>query len=246
MCHGDQSHPPAPPGAAGAVADEAELRLTSADGTRFLAYQAVPERPTGRGVVLLPDVRGLHRFYRDLARRFAEAGVTAVALDYYGRTADVDERGPDFDGFAHVVRLRPEQTGADVTAAVDHLLSLGVAAPFTVGFCVGGAISWAQSALESRLAGAVGFYGRPSECADLVPSMRAPVLVLAAGADMLTSEDEARAFKATLALAGVPYEFHLYADAPHSFFDGALPDQAANAADAWDRVLGFLDREGAA
>lgn len=240
MCHGDQSRPPAPPGAAGAVAEAGELRLTAADGASVLAYRAAPERPSGAGVVLLPDVRGLHEFYRDLARRFAEAGVLAIAVDYYARVAADDDRGPDFDGFAHVAQLAPEHAAADVAAAVDRLADDGAAALFTVGFCLGGAMSWRQSALEPRLSGAIGFYGRPSECADVIPDMTAPVLVLAAGADALTSEDEARAFDRRLSEAGVPHGFHLYPGAPHSFFDGALPDQAANAADAWATVLDFI------
>jgi carboxymethylenebutenolidase len=37
--------------------------------------------------VILPDVRGLYRFYEELALRFAERGYTALAFDYFGRTA---------------------------------------------------------------------------------------------------------------------------------------------------------------
>ncbi len=241
MCHADESRPPAPPGAPGEVASAGALHLTSADGARFLAYRAVPARPSGAGVVLLPDVRGAHEFYRDLARRFAEVGVAALVVDYYGRIADDDVRDAGFDGFAHVARLRPEWTRLDVAAAVDHLVSLDeVTTPFTVGFCLGGAISWGQSALEPRLAGAIGFYGRPDECRGLVPRMRRPLLVLAAGADVLTPVEDNERFHRELTEAGVPHAFHLYPGAPHSFFDGALPEQADNAADAWRRVLSFI------
>ena len=37
-------------------------------------------------MVILPDVRGLYRFYEELALRFAERGIAAVAFDYFGRT----------------------------------------------------------------------------------------------------------------------------------------------------------------
>lgn len=243
MCHTDESRPPAPPETTSAVAEAGALRLTSADGAGFLAYQAVPETPTGAGVVLLPDVRGAHEFYRDLARRFASTGVAALVMDYYGRIAADDVRDADFDGFAHVSKLDRERAQDDVVAAVDHLVSgaMGpVTSAFTVGFCVGGAMSWAQSALQPRLAGVVGFYGRPAECRELIDRMTRPLLVLAAGADVLTTVEDNRAFDVELSEAGVPHEFRLYPDAPHSFFDGALPDQADNAADAWARVLAFL------
>ena len=41
--------------------------------------------------MILPDVRGLYRFYEELALRFAERGHAAIAFDYFGRTAGVDE-----------------------------------------------------------------------------------------------------------------------------------------------------------
>src|SRR5439155_793442 len=74
MCYETSARPPLPPIAGGAGAAEGrELILTSADGTRFSAYTATVEQPGGPGMVILPDVRGLHAFYQDLAVRFAEA-----------------------------------------------------------------------------------------------------------------------------------------------------------------------------
>jgi carboxymethylenebutenolidase len=242
MCYGDEARPPSPPGSAVAT-DESEIRLTASDGNVFLAYQATPsEQDMRAGVVILPDVRGLHGFYRDLARRFAEAGIAALAIDYYGRTAENDDRGAGFDGVAHVRRLRPEHIEVDVRAAVDHLAEGGVRAIFTVGFCFGGAISWSQSAVDRWVAGAIGFYGRPAECRALIPRMRAPLLVLAAGDDALTPAEEAHQFDRELAEHGVEHTFVLYDGAPHSFFDGGLADHAAACADAWRRVLGFVSR----
>lgn len=241
MCHGDEARPPVPPGAAAEVGEEGELRLTAEDGNTFLAYQALPVEPAKAGVVLLPDVRGLHEFYRDLARRFAQAGIAALAIDYYGRVAVGDHRGPGFDGFAHVLKLRPEEVAADVRVAVDRLVEQGVGSVFTVGFCFGGAQSWLQSAVDGRVAGAVGFYGRPEECRARLLDMRAPLLVLAAGADVLTPAEEANRFDRELTEAGVPHEFVLYANAPHSFFDAAFADHAEACADAWRRVLRFIE-----
>ncbi|WP_020673332.1 dienelactone hydrolase family protein [Amycolatopsis nigrescens] len=225
------------------MAESGDLTLRAPDGNRILAHRAVPARPSGAGVVLLPDVRGLHRFYRELSGRFAEAGVTALAIDYYGRSAVDDTRGPDFDGFGHVAKLRPEHSAADIRAAVDHLHSgaLGeLDAIFTVGFCLGGAMSWSQSAVDERLAGAIGFYGRPAECRALIPRMRAPLLVLAAGADQLTAPEDARKFDQELTDAGVGHRFVLYEGAPHSFFDGGFAAHEEACADAWREVLDFL------
>ena len=78
MCFDLDSRPPIAPIAGGAT-DAADLLLTSADGTRFGAYAARAARPTGAGMVVLPDVRGLHPYYKELALRFAEVGVDAIA-----------------------------------------------------------------------------------------------------------------------------------------------------------------------
>nr|WP_042180266.1 dienelactone hydrolase family protein [Kibdelosporangium sp. MJ126-NF4]CEL14290.1 Dienelactone hydrolase family [Kibdelosporangium sp. MJ126-NF4]CTQ88657.1 Dienelactone hydrolase family [Kibdelosporangium sp. MJ126-NF4] len=240
MCYGDEAAPPEPPGPSG-PANGGEIRLVASDGNVFLAYQTFPaDRAAASGVVILPDVRGLHGFYRALADRFAEAGIAALAIDYYGRSTEDDERGAGFDGFAHVQLLKPEHTAADVRAAVDYLSAGGTRAIFTVGFCVGGAISWSQSAVDRWVAGAIGFYGRPSECRDLIPRMTAPLLVLAAGDDMLTPADEAHKFDRELSEHGVKHTFKLYDGAPHSFFDGGLAEHADACADAWRRVLAFV------
>src|ERR687884_372743 len=101
MCFGTDSVPPIPP-IAGAAVSHRQLVLESGDGNRFAAFAARPEESGGNGVVILPDVRGLYRFYRELAFRFAERGIHAVAIDYFGRTAGVAERGDDFDFWPHV------------------------------------------------------------------------------------------------------------------------------------------------
>ena len=63
MCHDLDSRPPIAPIAGGAT-DARDLTLTSADGTTLLAYAARATNPTGAGMVVLPDVRGLHQHYK--------------------------------------------------------------------------------------------------------------------------------------------------------------------------------------
>ena len=68
-----------------------DLTLEAPDGNELAAFAAIPDEPGPIGVVVLPDVRGLYRFYEELALRFAERGYPAVAFDYFGRTAGVGE-----------------------------------------------------------------------------------------------------------------------------------------------------------
>src|SRR5438128_11243047 len=81
MCYSNEARPPLPPIMGGST-DEGDLVLTSADGTRFKAYGARAAAPTGAGVVVIPDPRGVHPFYKDLVRRRAQAGVDAGPIHH--------------------------------------------------------------------------------------------------------------------------------------------------------------------
>src|SRR5437762_13159904 len=134
MCFDLDSSPPVPRLAGAAVAHE-DLVLEAADGNSFAAFAALPDGDVDSAVVILPDVRGLYRFYEELALRFAERGVAAVAFDYFGRTAGTAKRGDDFEYMPHVDQTTSAGVQADVAAAVAHLRGRGCTRIFTVGFC---------------------------------------------------------------------------------------------------------------
>lgn len=242
MCYGDDARPPLPPVSGGSGGPGSDLTLEAADGTRFMAYSAQAAQPGGVGVVILPDIRGLHAFYKELADQFASAGMHAVAYDYFGRTAETDNRDEGFAFRPHVEQTTPEGVDADAAAAIAYLRSAeGGAAEqvFSVGFCFGGAASWRQAATQPGLAGAIGFYGVPSRVQSYVSSMAAPLLVLAAGEDH-TPVVEFERFDKELAEAGVPHTMVVYDGAPHSFFDRTFREHAAACEDAWRQILGFI------
>lgn len=249
MCFDADSSPPIPP-VSGAAIEGRDLVLVAADGNRFAAFEAIPDDPAGAsGVVILPDVRGLYRFYEELALRFAEAGHHAVAFDYFGRTAGVGRRDDAFPYQDHVARTTASGVEADVAAAVAHLRETSPNRQiFTVGFCFGGSSSWNQAAAGHRLAGAIGFYGNPARVRspgdgttmDRVPRMDAPVLGLMGGDDPSIPPEVVDAFEEALSAAGVDHDIVTYPGAPHSFFDRKFDDYAAESADAWRRVLEFM------
>ena len=239
MCFDTDSLPPIPVLSGGALTHE-DVVLESSDGTRFAAFAALPDDPSGAGVVILPDVRGLYRFYEELALRFAERGFAAIAIDYFGRTAGVEKRGDDFDYRPHVEQTTQEGVQADVAAAVAWLRDHGVATVFTVGFCFGGRNSWLAAASGHGLAGAIGFYGRPPT--DLASRMAAPILALQAGADQNITADDNTAFDEALTQAGVEHEVVTYEGAPHSFFDRKQENFAEASNDAWQKVLTFIEQ----
>jgi carboxymethylenebutenolidase len=250
MCFDSDSAPPVPR-ISGAAVSHDDVVLEAADGNRFAAFVATPDEPTGVCVVILPDVRGLYRFYEELALRFAERGHPAVAIDYFGRTAGVEKRGDDFEYMPHVDQTTTEGLQADVAAAVAHLRGRGCSSIVTVGFCFGGRHSWLATAEGHGLAGAVGFYGRPGLGRDGTPGptaraaeLQGPILGLMGGDDPGIPVEDVDAFEAALDATGVENEIVVYPGAPHSFFDRKQEDFAAESEDAWNRVLAFLEARG--
>jgi carboxymethylenebutenolidase len=250
MCYDLEARPPLPPIRGGAV-DGRPLTLTASDGTTLAAFAARAERPGGVGIVVLPDVRGLHPFFEELALRFGEAGVHAVAIDYFARTADTPDRGQNFDYQAHVAQLQSETLKADVAAGVEHLRSPQGGAPervYSVGFCMGGRLSLLQATTGLGLAGVIGFYGWPvgphrtglPAPADVANDFGCPVLSLWGGADQGIPGEAIDAFSQALAEAGVDHRSVVYPDAPHSFFDRRATEFAAESEDAWRQMLDFM------
>ncbi len=243
MCFDHDSEPPIESGSRPVTS--ADLTLTAADGNELMAFEAVGEEASPAAVVVLPDVRGLFQFYKDLAVRFAQAGHDSVAIDYFGRTAGTGDRPNEWDFAPHVAATTVEGIRDDVAAAVDHLRRDDPdRAVFTVGFCFGGSNSWHQAANGLGLAGVIGFYGRPrrdTEAAiDRVSEMTCPVLALMGGDDPGIPQEAVDEFEAALQAAGVTHEVVVYPGAPHSFFDRKQSDFGEASADAWRRVLEFI------
>ena len=257
MCVDADSRPPIAPVAGGAVDGEDRV-LVSADGTRFLAYLSRAARPTGAAILVLPDIRGLHPYYVELADRFAELGVDALAVDWYGRTAGVARRGPDFDSEPHIPELRYESLLADTRAAAAHLRGVEsgrVDRLFAIGFCLGGRLGFLATTEGLGLAGVVGFYGRPTGPIiwggpipiDVLDRAAAPFLGIFAGRDEYIPVAGVEQFREALTARwpGPDHRVIIYPDTPHSFFDILADEYADSSAAAWQETLAFLRRHGA-
>ncbi|HET7343283.1 MAG TPA: dienelactone hydrolase family protein [Methylomirabilota bacterium] len=253
MCVDNDSRPPITP-IAGGSAGSADLTLTSADGTRFMAYAVRAARPTGSGMVVIPDVRGLHPYYKELADRFAEVGVDAVAIDFFARTASTRDRSDTFDFMAEVPKTTPQTLQADIAAGAAYLRSKDggqVRSLFSVGFCFGGALSYFQAASGLDYAGVIGFYGWPlglkrwperPRPIDAVARYTCPVLSIFGGADEGIPQSAVDEFDTALRKAGKKHDMKVYPGAPHSFFDRKQTEFAEASADAWRRVQTFVSQ----
>ena len=181
-----------------------------------------PDRPGHRGPAR--RARAAYRSTRSWPQRFAEAGLHAIAIDYFGRTAGIGPagRGLPVPGARGADPAGPDRRRTSGRPSAWLRQQAGVRSVYTVGFCFGGSNSWAQSAAGHDLAGCMGFYGQPARVADLVPLMRSPLLMLAAGADF-TPVEAVQAFAEQAREAGRrASRSRSFPDAPHSFFDRYL------------------------
>lgn len=251
MCTTAGSRPPIEP-ISGAAVDAGSITLQGEDGAAFRAFLARPEQATGAGIVILPDVRGLHPFFEELAMRYAERGIDALAIDYFGRTAGTDERADGFEYMPHVEQARWEHLAGDIRSAVAHLRSLPrpPRSVFTTGFCMGGRLSSMSTTLGLGLAGAIPFYGWPvgpnrngtPAPVDNASKIECDLLVFYGEADQGIGADVRDAYDRALDAAGVRHETVTYPGAPHGFFDRRAEAFGEAATDAWDRTLGFIAR----
>ncbi len=250
MCYDNDARPPDLPGTGGTAHGE-DIILASADGSRFSAYVAQPDHPTGAQIVIFPDIRGLHQFYKELALRFAESGTRAVVIDYFGRTAGTGTRDDSFEFMPHVQQLRAPNFFQDVTATLAYLhTGAGANLPtFTVGFCLGGSFSLLASTRQDfALSGVIGFYaglsrtftGTDASVLQLATGSKYPVLGLFGGADQGIPVSDVHQLDENLDKAGVEHNIIIYPGAPHSFFDRRALDYAEASTDAWQHVLSFI------
>lgn len=248
MCFDHDSRPPVPH-IEGGLRDAAEVVLEAADGNRFAAFVARAAQPTGAGIVICPDVRGLHTYYRELAKAFAEHGVDAIAFDFFGRTAGIGDRGPDFAWQEHVPQTTFEGLRADVAAAAVSLrTAAGTTRLFTTGFCMGGRVAYLSAGFGLGLAGVVSFYGWPvgpsrngtPAPADIAATLEGPILGIFGGADEGIGPDAVAAFETALTEAGVRHRLTTYDGAPHSFLDRKYADFSDASAAAWAETIDFI------
>jgi carboxymethylenebutenolidase len=245
VCFEASARPPAPPRSGYFAARERLVLRSDAD---FAATVARTTREHAPGVVILPDVRGLHPYYEALAEAFADAGVHALAIDLYSRTAGAQHRDGDFDYAPHRAAAKDAGIDADTVAALTELRRRGAGALYVLGFCFGGRAAFMQGTRDD-VAGVVGFYGWPTRAEEGGSSpleearagrFKAPVLAFYGGADEKIGAEDRQAFAEALSAAHILHETVVYDEAPHSFFDRSMDEHSQACDDAWRLMLRFF------
>jgi carboxymethylenebutenolidase len=227
------------------------------DGTALKSWVVYPERPNKTGVVLvIHDIFGMRDLPRAVGDQLAQDGFIAIVPDF------LSGKGPNGGGSdslgTGVNQAIQSLTPADVIARLDAAMDYGKGLPASngktgvIGFCWGGARSFAYAAAQPALSAAVVYYGdapgasAPGATEDTVAAqlanIKAPVLGLYAGNDARIGAT-LPVTQAAMKKNGKSYEVHTYEGAGHGFMGQQAGAGGANlkaAEQSWPLVVQFL------
>jgi carboxymethylenebutenolidase len=217
-------------------------------GVPIRTWVVHPERRDRAGVVIvIHEVFGLSDWIRGVADQLAKEGFIAVAPDL------ISGLGPNGGGTESVasrddvVKLVRALAPADANARLDAVRSWAVKLPAangrsaTIGFCWGGARSFAYAAAQPALDAAVVYYGTSPEAADL-QKINSPVLGHYGGDDARVNATIPAA-ETEMSRLGKTYDPHVYAGAGHGFLrqqDGREGANRRATEESWPRTVAFL------
>jgi carboxymethylenebutenolidase len=219
-----------------------EMISFECEGDKYDAYLAQSATGTGPGVIVIQEYWGLVGHIKHVTDRFAEAGFTALAPDFYkGEVAKEPEAAGKL-----MMALNISETEKILRCAIRTLLAnqatsskkVGV-----VGFCMGGQLSlFAAATNPDQIGACVDFYGIHPNVHPPFQQMQAPVLGFFADQDTYASPEAVHTLDDQLTRMGKPHEFKTYANTDHAFFNDDRPEvyNAEAATDAWDRMIAFF------
>ena len=248
----DENLPPSSPQAEAAVKASPRhgefVDIKTAGGTPIRTWVVYPERKDKAGVVILIfDIHGLGYWIRGVADQLAKEGFIAVVPDLIsgkGPNGGGTEAAANDDEVVKLVRgLAPDEVTARLNAVHDYATKIPAAngKTATLGFCWGGAASFAYATAQPALDASVVFYGTSPEAADLA-KIKAPVLGLYGSDDARVNVTVGPA-EAEMKKLGKTYEAHTYEGAGHGFLRAQNDRDGANlkaTQKAWPRTLEFL------
>jgi carboxymethylenebutenolidase len=218
------------------------------------AHQVSPDRAPRGGVIVIQEAFGVTTHIEDITRRLGQAGWLAIAPALFHRQGSPVLAYDDLASAKPLMgALRGEDITEDLTAALEHLETLGFGSQSVgiVGFCMGGSIAFYAATLRT-LGAAVTFYGGgvstgrfglPS-LVDLAGHLKTPWLGLYGEKDATIPISDVEALQGSTDRATVPVEVVRYPEADHGFNCNDRPgvfDPAASE-DAWNRTLDWFER----
>lgn len=212
------------------------LSFNTANG-ETTAYIAMPDDANGKAVILIQEWWGLNEHIKDIARRYADEGFTAIAPDLYrGKlAANPQEAG------AMMQALQLEDGLDTIENAIEAAKEKYGFAHFGIsGYCMGGTYALRAACTLEGLSAAAPFYGDiPEE--DVLKNLSVPTIFISGTKDGWINAEKVALLEDITERYELPVTSVKY-EADHAFFNDTRPevyDETA-AKDAWALVTGFF------
>ena len=225
-----------------------------ADGARLVGYLAVDDAKVGKrpGIIVAHEGGGLTDHAKHSARRLAEAGYIAFALDYYGDGKPLTDMA---EVMPRLGKWMADPTGIRVRARA--ALEVLMRQPETdtkrmaaIGYCFGGTTAFEMARAGEPILAAVGFHSGLASAKPAQPGkVKAKVLVQIGADDPLVAPPTRDAFEKEMTEAGADWRMTLFGGVVHSFTNPAAdtlgrPDLKYDAAAderSWRAMLDLFD-----
>lgn len=211
---------------AGPVSD-----LKGPDGATLIAYRAAPKAASLGGILVVQENRGVTEHIKDVVRRAATAGFTALAIDVLSREGGADRLGADYSGA--LARRTPDQVLADMRVGLDALDRTERGRLAAVGFCFGGGVVWQLVNAGAPLKAAAPYYGpKPADISGLAKTKTAVLAIYGELDTRITASGPE--MEVALKQSGAPYQITIHPGANHAFHNDTSERYAAEQAQrAW-------------
>lgn len=229
-------------------------RATPSVKTQMVQYKSGDETvsgflvfPEGKGpfpaIIVIHEWWGLNDWVKENAKKFADKGYLALAIDLYrGQVAADSETAHE------LMRGLPEDRATrDLQAAFSYLVSrndvqhdkIG-----SIGWCMGGGYSLQAALNVPELAACVINYGRLVTDAEMIDKINCPILGIFGGKDRGIKVKDVEAFKAACAKAGKSIAVKIYQNSGHAFIneENTRGYNAADAKNAWEKTFTFFEQ----
>jgi dienelactone hydrolase len=232
---------------------EKEISLPNGLGTATL-YSNEQKGPATSGVIVVHEWWGLNQFVNDRAKKLAEEGYTAIAVDIYGH-GKVADHPKDAKSFKMKALSEPNKINARFNAAKKILLkqsTVDAKRVFALGYCFGGAVVLNQARMGNDLAGVASFHGSLSSSIKANKGdIQAKILVAHGGSDPMVPVEQATGFIQEMLTLGVDVKFLNYPEAKHAFTNPAATEKGQKyklpleynehaATDSWAAFMDFI------
>jgi len=227
-------------------------------GDRVKGFLAVPENQSGSfGAVILGHERyGLVQHTLDLTAKFAAHGYVGLAPDLFSRwEGDVEalNRGDVR------VTLTDDDLKSYLGDSLDYLLNHPQVDPGRIaamGVCQSGDYPLVLNSVRKEICANIVVYGgaqakvwevdeaRPVPYETILDGIQAPILGIFGEHDQVVSVDDVRHLQDVLQAKRKTYEFKLFREMPHGWFNSTMPGRyrPKEAEEAWSLILDFLSR----